>query len=86
MEVQLVASISGRHLVGWKEICGFIRVSKKTAQRWTVEKGLPVHHPAGPRAAAVALDIDLLNWLIRNTTATAAEVGKPILKRRQNAG
>ena len=35
-------------LVGWKEICAYLKVSEKTAKRYRKHKGLPVtKDPAG---------------------------------------
>jgi hypothetical protein len=37
----------GNQLRGWKEIAAFLRTSEKTARRWEVERGMPVHRQQG---------------------------------------
>ena len=36
--------INGRNVVHrWKQICNYLGVSKQTARRWRLDKGLPIH-------------------------------------------
>ncbi len=56
-----------RILNGWKEISGFLQRGTRTAQRWELHFGMPVHRPANRRRTAVVAFSDELHlWLMRN--------------------
>jgi len=61
---------SGRRLVSWKAIAGYLGVSVRTAQKWERERGLPVHRTPGKRATVFASARELDAW-------AAAGVGEP---------
>ena len=55
-----------RILNGWKEISSHLDRGTRTAQRWEIQFGMPVHRPASKRRAAVVAFADELDaWLIR---------------------
>jgi hypothetical protein len=59
-------------LNGWKEISNHIRRGVRTAQRWELHLGMPVHRPAlKDRSAVVAFTDELDRWLSRTTPDTA---------------
>jgi hypothetical protein len=59
-----------RILNGWKEISSHIERGARTAQRWELRFGMPVHRPANNRRTAVVAFADELDvWLLRNSTA-----------------
>jgi hypothetical protein len=63
-----------RILNGWKEISSHIERGARTAQRWELQFGMPVHRPASkPRTAVVAFADELDVWLIRNRAALNGE-------------
>jgi len=61
----------GLHILnGWKEISSYIDRVARTAQRWELQFGMPVHRPANKRRTAVVAFADELDvWLIRNADA-----------------
>jgi hypothetical protein len=63
-----------RILNGWKEISSYIERVARTAQRWELQFGMPVHRPANkPRTAVVAFADELDVWLIRNSDVLKGE-------------
>ena len=57
-------------LNGWKEVSSHIERCVRTAQRWELQFGMPVHRPANKRRTAVVAFADELDvWLIRNADA-----------------
>jgi hypothetical protein len=57
-----------RVLNGWKEISSHIERGARTAQRWELRFGMPVHRPANSRRTAVVAFADELDvWLLRNS-------------------
>jgi hypothetical protein len=63
-----------RILNGWKEISSHLERGTRTAQRWEIQFGMPVHRPASkPRTAVVAFADELDAWLIRNRSALNSE-------------
>jgi hypothetical protein len=57
-----------RILNGWKEISSHIERGARTAQRWELQFGMPVHRPANKRRTAVVAFADELDvWLLRNS-------------------
>lgn len=55
------------HLNGWKEIGSYLGRVVRTAQRWEVQLGMPVHRPATrKRSAVVAFRHELDTWLVAN--------------------
>lgn len=59
-----------RVLNGWKEISSHIDRGTRTAQRWELLFGMPVHRPANSRRTAVVAFADELDvWLLRNSNA-----------------
>ena len=57
-------------LNGWKEISSHIERGARTAQRWELRFGMPVHRPANNRRTAVVAFADELDvWLLRNSSA-----------------
>lgn len=59
-------------LNSWKEIAGHLGVTVRTAQRWELEKGLPVRRLPGERARVLANAADLDRW-----KQTATELPRP---------
>ncbi len=51
-----------KELTSWKEIADFLGVSERTAQKWELEKGLPVRRLPGVRARVFANRAELLDW------------------------
>jgi hypothetical protein len=45
-------------LSSWKEIAAYLGVTIRTAQRWEIEKALPVKRTAGGRVAATTSALD----------------------------
>jgi hypothetical protein len=63
-----------RILNGWKEISAHLERGTRTAQRWEMQFGMPVHRPASkPRTAVVAFADELDAWLTRNRSALNSE-------------
>ncbi len=59
-----------RILNGWKEISSYLERGARTAQRWELQFGMPVHRPASKRRTAVVAFADELDvWLIKNRAA-----------------
>jgi hypothetical protein len=57
-----------RILNGWKEISSHIERGARTAQRWELQFGMPVHRPANNRRTAVVAFADELDmWLLRDS-------------------
>lgn len=54
-----------RFLIGWKEICSYLRVSRSQALRWFINKGLPVIR-LGRRVRSTTRLIDV--WLLQAGT------------------
>jgi len=53
------------HLNGWKEIGSYLGRAGRTAQRWEIELGMPVHRPARrKRAVVVGFPSELDAWLM----------------------
>lgn len=58
-----------RILNGWKEISAHLARGVRTAQRWELQFGMPVHRPASKRrTAVVAFPAELDVWLIKNSS------------------
>jgi hypothetical protein len=58
--------LSRQILNGWKEISNHIERGVRTAQRWEVLLGMPVHRPAlKDRSAVVAFPDELDRWISR---------------------
>jgi hypothetical protein len=58
-----------RILNGWKQISSHIDRGVRTAQRWEVLLGMPVHRPAlKDRSAVIAFSDELESWLSRTPT------------------
>jgi hypothetical protein len=63
--------MSRQILNGWKEISNHIERGVRTAQRWEVRLGMPVHRPAlKDRSAVVAFTDELDCWLSRTAPDT----------------
>ena len=63
--------MSRQILNGWKEISNHIERGVRTAQRWEVRLGMPVHRPAlKDRSAVVAFTDELDRWLSRTAPDT----------------
>jgi hypothetical protein len=63
--------MSRQILNGWKEISNHIERGVRTAQRWEVRLGMPVHRPAlKDRSAVVAFTDELNGWLARTAPDT----------------
>ncbi len=63
-----------RILNGWKEISAFLQRGTRTAQRWELYFGMPVHRPANKRRTAViAFSEELRVWLVRNRAVLAED-------------
>ena len=61
-----------RILNGWKEIGAFLQRGTRTARRWELLFGMPVHRPANrPRTAVMAFPEEVRMWLMRNRAALA---------------
>jgi hypothetical protein len=61
-------------LNGWKEVSSHIERCVRTAQRWELQFGMPVHRPASKRRTAVVAFTDELDtWLVRNRAALNSE-------------
>ncbi len=81
--------MSRQILNGWKEISNHIERGVRTAQRWEVRLGMPVHRPAlKDRSAVVAFTDELDRWLSRTAPDTLNENGEgsdePLLRVHQN--
>jgi hypothetical protein len=64
-------------LNGWKEISDHIQRGVRTAQRWEVLLGMPVHRPASKnRSAVVAFSDELDRWLSRTAPGTPSANGE----------
>ena len=63
----------GNHrLVGWKAIAASLGKDERTAKRWALELGLPVHRvPGRQRASVYAFPQELETWLRRDREAAA---------------
>lgn len=70
-------------LSSWKEIAAYLGVSVRTAQKWEVERGLPVQRVPGGRGR-VLVTVDALNaWLhAPGTPAVKPEPAEPPGRRR----
>jgi len=68
----------------WKEIASYLSVTVRSAQRWEVTAGLPVHrHGTGPSARAYAFKDELDGWLADGPLRAADRVtAAPPLRRR----
>ncbi len=67
-------------LNGWKEIGAYIQRGTRTAQRWELSFGMPVHRPANkPRTSVIAFSEELRVWLLRNRAALARDVDPDML-------
>jgi hypothetical protein len=63
--------MSRQILNGWKEISNHIQRGVRTAQRWEIQLGMPVHRPAlKDRSAVVAFTDELDRWLSRTALST----------------
>lgn len=63
-----------RILNGWKQISNHIDRGVRTAQRWEVLLGMPVHRPAlKDRSAVVAFSDELECWLCRSSAGAGNE-------------
>lgn len=51
-----------RELSSWKEVASCLRVSVRTAQKWEIEKGLPVHRMPGSAGRVSADAAELERW------------------------
>ncbi len=75
-------------LNGWKEISTHLERGVRTAQRWELQFGMPVHRPASKRrTAVVALADELDTWLVKNRSKLgdmpengSSDVGQDYLK------
>jgi Tfp pilus assembly protein PilF len=53
-----------KRLDSWKEIAAFFERDERTARRWEIERGLPVHRvPGSARGVVYAFTRDLEEWL-----------------------
>ena len=69
--------MSRQILNGWKEISNHIERGVRTAQRWEVRLGMPVHRPAlKDRSAVVAFTDELDRWLSRTAPDTLNGIDK----------
>jgi hypothetical protein len=51
-------------LKSWKEIASYLGVGTRTAQRWTLLRGMPVKRPGAPgRSAVLGVSDDIDRWL-----------------------
>lgn len=58
----------GPRLDSWKAIADYLGRNVRTATRWYVERGLPVHHiPGGKRSHVFAFAAELDAWLLSQT-------------------
>lgn len=76
-------------LNGWKEISSHIERGVRTAQRWEIHLGMPVHRPAlKDRSAVVAFTDELDRWLSRTAADTLNANGeasdKTLMRVHQN--
>jgi tetratricopeptide (TPR) repeat protein len=61
----------------WKEIGGFLGCDGRTAKRWEVARGLPVHRiPGAGRSKVYAFADELTAWLNSAGPETAEEIGE----------
>lgn len=61
-------------LDSWKEIAAFLGRGERTAKRWEVDRGLPVHRvPGGGRSAVFAYRSELTEWLGQKAVAVGTE-------------
>jgi len=67
-------------LSSWKEIAAYLGVNVRTAQKWEVERGLPVRRLPGGRGRVVAMVSDLEAWL----PAPGAVTGEPVVEKRRS--
>jgi hypothetical protein len=59
-------------LDGWKAVAEYLGRDVRTAQRWSRERGMPVHHvPGGKGGGVFAYPADLDAWLVQAKGATA---------------
>jgi hypothetical protein len=65
----------GHHILnGWKDISSHIERCVRTAQRWELQFGMPVHRPASKRrTAVVAFAEELDMWLAGNRAVLNGE-------------
>lgn len=60
-------------LKSWKQIAAFFGTDERTAKRWEVKRGLPVHRiPGGAKATVYAEVGELEQWLMGRAPETAA--------------
>ena len=57
-------------LMGWKAIASYLGISPRTALRWTVEDGMPVHRRGGKFVYAFTRDLEA--WLEREGVGSPA--------------
>ncbi len=58
-------AFDGRQLSSWKEIAAYLGVSVRTAQKWEMERGLPVRRLPGGRGMVIIGVADIDAWLHR---------------------
>jgi len=51
-----------KELTSWKEIADYLGVAERTAQKWEIERGLPVRRLPGPKGRVSADSADLDQW------------------------
>ncbi|MBI1873478.1 MAG: hypothetical protein HYS05_06255 [Acidobacteria bacterium] len=49
-------------MTSWKEIADYLRVAERTAQKWEIERGLPVRRLPGPKGRVSSDPTDLDRW------------------------
>src|SRR5687768_16062317 len=65
-------------LVGWKMIADYLARDERTVQRWTRDRGLPVHRlPGGKGASVFAVRAEVEQWLARAPHIAAAPQVSP---------
>ena len=64
----------GTRLDSWKEIAEYLKCAERTAARWEVDRGMPVHRvPGGQRNAVFAYSSEIDAWLTSRSNSAATE-------------
>jgi hypothetical protein len=67
-----------RRLVGWKAIAASLGKDQRTAKRWALELGMPVHRvPGRQRASVYAFSEELEAWLRRDSSNASLPMAQP---------
>ena len=58
------ATMTVQRLDSWKQIAAYLNRDQRTAQRWEIQRGLPVHRiPGGLKSAVYAFPNEIEAWL-----------------------